>query len=73
MLTGDHGTIFGIVAPRVSTAGAFFPSPEGMLPVHLKRDSFERLSAEIARQTARSRGRRRRSSVRSRVVAEDAS
>jgi hypothetical protein len=36
-------------------AGVFFPSPEGALPVDLKRELFERLSAEISRQLA-SRG-----------------
>jgi hypothetical protein len=31
-------------------AGVFFPSPEGTLPVDLKRELFEMLSTEIARQ-----------------------
>jgi len=31
-------------------AGVFFPSPEGTLPVDLKRELFEKLSAEIARR-----------------------
>jgi hypothetical protein len=35
-------------------AGVFFPSPEGMLPVDLKGQLFERLSAEIARQIGES-------------------
>jgi hypothetical protein len=31
-------------------AGIFFPSPAGVLSVDLKRELFDRLSAEIARQ-----------------------
>jgi len=30
-------------------AGVFFPSPEGNLPADLKRELFEKLSAEIVR------------------------
>jgi hypothetical protein len=37
-------------------AGVFFPSPEGMLPVDLKRELFDRLSAEIAKQIGESGG-----------------
>jgi predicted nucleic acid-binding protein len=35
-------------------AGVFFPSPEGMLAVDLKRELFEQLSAEIGRQIKKS-------------------
>jgi hypothetical protein len=35
-------------------AGVFFPSPEGMLTIDLKRELFEKLSTEIARQIAKS-------------------
>jgi hypothetical protein len=35
-------------------AGVFFPSPEGTLPVDLKRELFEKLSAEVARQIKKS-------------------
>jgi hypothetical protein len=31
-------------------AGVFFPSPEGTLPVDLKCELFEKLSAEIGRR-----------------------
>jgi len=34
----------------------FFPSPEGTLPVDLKRQLFEMLSAEIGRQIAKNGG-----------------
>jgi hypothetical protein len=37
-------------------AGIFFPSPEGMLPIDMKRELFEKLSAEIARQIRKSGG-----------------
>jgi hypothetical protein len=37
-------------------AGVFFPSPEGMLAVDLKRELFDRLSAEIAKQIGKSDG-----------------
>jgi hypothetical protein len=35
-------------------AGVFFPSPEGVLPIDLKHELFEKLSAEIARQIGKS-------------------
>jgi hypothetical protein len=31
-------------------AGVFFPRPEATLPIELKRELFEMLSAEVARQ-----------------------
>jgi hypothetical protein len=31
-------------------AGVFFPRPEATLPIELKRELFETLSAEVARQ-----------------------
>jgi hypothetical protein len=31
-------------------AGVFFPSPEGVLPIDLKRELFALLTTEIARQ-----------------------
>jgi hypothetical protein len=31
-------------------AGVFFPRPEATLPIELKRELFEVLSAEVARQ-----------------------
>jgi len=34
-------------------AGVFFPSPQGSLPVDLKRELFEKLSAEISRQLSK--------------------
>jgi hypothetical protein len=39
-----------LITRRGRMAGVFFPSPDGMLPVDLKRQLFEKLSAEIARQ-----------------------
>jgi hypothetical protein len=45
-----------LITRRGRMAGVFFPSPEGMLPVDLKRELFEKLSAEIARQIAKSGG-----------------
>ena len=43
-----------LITRRGRMAGVFFPSPEGMLPVDLKRQLFEKLSAEIARQIGES-------------------
>ena len=43
-----------LITRRGRMAGVFFPSPEGMLSVDLKRQLFEKLSGEIARQIARS-------------------
>ena len=45
-----------LITRRGRMAGVFFPSPEGMLPVDLKHVLFEKLSAEIARQIAKSGG-----------------
>ncbi|MGH9608648.1 MAG: hypothetical protein ACRD34_03150 [Bryobacteraceae bacterium] len=39
-----------LITRRGRIAGVFFPSPEGTLPIEMKRELFERLSAEIARQ-----------------------
>ena len=39
-----------LITRRGRMAGVFFPSPEGTLPIDMKRELFERLSAEIARQ-----------------------
>ena len=39
-----------LITRRGRMAGVFFPSPEGSLLVDLKRQLFEQLSAEIARQ-----------------------
>ena len=43
-----------LITRRGRMAGVFFPSPEGMLPVDLKRGLFEQLSSEIARQIGKS-------------------
>jgi hypothetical protein len=45
-----------LITRRGRMAGVFFPSPEGTLPVDLKRELFEQLSAEIARQIRKSGG-----------------
>ena len=45
-----------LITRRGRMAGIFFPSPEGMLPLDLKRELFEKLSAEIARQIGKSGG-----------------
>jgi hypothetical protein len=45
-----------VITRRGRMAGVFFPSPEGMLPVDLKREIFEKLSAETARRIAKSGG-----------------
>jgi hypothetical protein len=39
-----------LITRRGKMAGVFFPSPEGTLPVDLKRQLFDQLSAEIARR-----------------------
>ena len=39
-----------LVTRRGRLAGIFFPSPEGSLPLELKREMFALLSAEVARQ-----------------------
>ena len=39
-----------LITRRGRMAGVFFPSPEGMLPIDLKRQLFEQLTAEIGRQ-----------------------
>jgi hypothetical protein len=39
-----------LITRRGRMAGVFFPSPEGVLAVDLKRELFEQLSAEIGRQ-----------------------
>jgi hypothetical protein len=43
-----------LITRRGRMAGVFFPSPESMLTVDLKRQLFESLSAEIARQIKKS-------------------
>jgi hypothetical protein len=45
-----------LITRRGRMAGVFFPSPEGTLPVDLKRELFDMLSAEIARQIKKSGG-----------------
>ena len=45
-----------LITRRGRMAGVFFPSPEGMLPVDLKRELFDKLSAEIAKQIGKSGG-----------------
>ena len=42
-----------LITRRGRMAGVFFPSPEGILPIDLKRQLFEQLSAEILRQRRR--------------------
>jgi hypothetical protein len=39
-----------LITRRGRMAGVFFPSPEGTLPVDMKRELFEKLSGEIALQ-----------------------
>lgn len=39
-----------LVTRRGRLAGVFFPRPEATLPIELKRELFEVLSAEVARQ-----------------------
>ena len=39
-----------LITRRGRMAGIFFPSPEGILPIDMKRELFASLSAEIARQ-----------------------
>ena len=39
-----------LVTRRGRLAGVFFPRPEATLPIELKRELFEMLSAEVARQ-----------------------
>lgn len=46
-----------LITRRGRMAGVFFPSPEGTLPVDLKRELFKKLSAEIARQIKKSGGK----------------
>src|ERR1017187_937504 len=43
-----------LITRRGRMAGVFFPSPEGVLPIDLKHELFEKLSAEIARQMGKS-------------------
>jgi hypothetical protein len=43
-----------LITRRGRMAGVFFPSPEGTLPIDLKRELFEKLSAEVARQIGKS-------------------
>jgi hypothetical protein len=44
-----------LITRRGRMAGVFFPSVEGELTVDLKRELFERLTAEIARQIKKSK------------------
>ena len=39
-----------LITRRGRMAGVFFPSPEGMLPIDMKKQLFAQLSAEIGRQ-----------------------
>jgi len=39
-----------LITRRGRMAGVFFPSPEGVLPIDLKRELFTLLTTEIARQ-----------------------
>ena len=39
-----------LVTRRGRLAGVFFPQPESTLPIELKRELFDMLSADIARQ-----------------------
>jgi hypothetical protein len=43
-----------LITRRGRMAGVFFPSPEGTLPIDMKRELFQQLSAEIARQIQKS-------------------
>lgn len=43
-----------LITRRGRMAGVFFPSPEGVLSIDLKRQLFEQLTAEIARQIRKS-------------------
>jgi hypothetical protein len=45
-----------LITRRGRMAGVFFPSPEGTLPVDLRLELFEKLSAEIAKQIEKNRG-----------------
>jgi hypothetical protein len=45
-----------LITRRGRMAGVFFPSLEAVLPVDLKRELFELLSAEIALQVGKSGG-----------------
>jgi hypothetical protein len=45
-----------LITRRGRMAGVFFPAPEGVLAVDLKRELFQMLSAEIARQVQKSGG-----------------
>jgi hypothetical protein len=42
-------------------AGIFFPSPEGTLPIDVKRELFEQLSSEIAPRSGSGEARKKRS------------
>ena len=48
-----------LITRRGRMAGVFFPSPEGSLTVDLKRELFEKLSVEIARQIRKDGGTER--------------
>ena len=58
----DHVTVLlrsaepVLITRRGRMAGVFFPSPESILPVEMKRELFDKLSAEIARQITNSGG-----------------
>jgi hypothetical protein len=39
-----------LITCRGRVAGIFFPSPAGQLPVDMKRELFQELSAEVSRQ-----------------------
>ncbi|MBI5086030.1 MAG: hypothetical protein HZB13_15705 [Acidobacteria bacterium] len=46
-----------LITRRGKMAGVFFPSPEGTLPLEMKRDLFERLSLEISRRIKKGGGK----------------
>src|SRR5260370_36462345 len=43
-----------LITRRGRMTGIFFPSPEGTLPIDLKRELFDKVSSAIARQVKRS-------------------
>lgn len=45
-----------LITRRGRMAGVFFPSPEGTLSIEMKRELFEKLSAEISRQIRKNGG-----------------
>lgn len=45
-----------LITRRGRMAGVFFPAPDGTLPIDLKLELFDKLSAEIARQIKKNGG-----------------